>query len=331
MLAASTHPRRVSDLVLVNTFARLGVAPDYPAGAPQDVLDSWVQATGEQWRGLAGFAVNAPSAQHDDELAALFTRFLRLSVSPGEAVAIRRVLHAIDVRAVLGSIQAPTLVLHRRADAMVRPDNGRYLAEHIPHARFVEVPGEDHLFYLGDTEPILAEIEESLTGGRHDEPTRVLATVLFTDIVRSTELAARLGDRRWRELLDEHDEVVGQLVQRFQGRLIKVTGDGVLATFDGPGRAVRCAVAVRDTVGKLGIEVRAGLHTGEIELRGDDITGLAVVIARRLCDLGGSGDVQVSRTVTDLVIGSGITFVEVGTSPLKGVPGEWPLFRVVDA
>jgi pimeloyl-ACP methyl ester carboxylesterase/class 3 adenylate cyclase len=328
MLAAGTHPRRVTALVLVNSFARMAQASDYPAGAPPHVLDGWLTRSTDQWNGDAGFALNAPSVEGNVEMASQFTRFLRMAASPGVAYATRQVLHALDVRDMLPSIQAPTLVIHRRGDRMIRVEHGRYLAEHIAGARLVELPGDDHLFYFGDTDAIVAEIEVFLTGVRHVEVDRALATVLFTDIVGSTRHTATVGDRRWRETLDEHDRAIEQLVVRFQGVLIKTTGDGVLATFDGPGRAVRCAIAIRDAVRPLGLEVRAGLHIGEVERRGDDITGMAVVIGRRVCDLAGPGEIVVSRTVTDLVVGSGLTFADRGSQALKGVPGEWQLFTV---
>jgi class 3 adenylate cyclase len=324
------YPQRISALVLVNTFARMAAAPDYPAGVPGTVLDMWLTNTDNQWGGDPGFEVNAPSVAGDRELGAAFTRYLRLSASPGVARDTRQVLHTLDVRDILPAVQAPTLVIHRRGDRMIHLDAGRYLADHIPGARLVELPGDDHLFYFGDSDAIVDEIEEFVTGVRRVEADRVLTNVLFTDIVRSTELTARLGDRRWRVLLDEHDRVVASLVDRFQGNVVKTTGDGVLATFDGPARAVRCAAAIRDSVHTLGVEVRSGLHSGEVELRGDDITGMAVVIARRICDLAGAGEIVVSRTVTDLVVGSGLSFASRGAQAqiLKGVPGEWQLFNV---
>ena len=214
---------------------------------------------------------------------------------------------------------------------MIRVDHGRYLAEHISGARLVEVPGSDHLFYIGDGEAIIGEIEEFLTGARHVDSDRVLATVMFTDIVASTARAAAVGDRQWRGLVDEHDRVTGTLVERFQGELVKTMGDGALASFDGPGRAVRCAAALRDTVLALGLEVRAGLHTGEVERRDADVAGLAVVIARRICDTARPREILVSRTVTDLVVGSGLEFMPAGVHTLKGVPQEWPLFALAEA
>jgi class 3 adenylate cyclase len=330
LLAAGTYPARVTGLALVNTFARLAQSPDYPAGVPNSVLDGWLANTTTQWNGDPGFYLNAPSVRGDPEMTTQFIRFLRLAASPGVGYATRRVLHAVDVRDVLESIHAPTIVLHRHGDRMIRVDHARFLAAHIPGARLVELPGDDHLFYLGDAEAVLVEIEEFLTGVRHVDAARALATVLFTDIVRSTELAATMGDRQWRALLDEHDRAVAQLVLAFQGTLIKTTGDGVLASFDGPGRAVRCAVAIRDAVRGLGLDVRSGLHTGEVERRTDDITGMAVVIGRRVCDIAGAGEIVVSRTVTDLVVGSGLEFADRGSHALKGVPGDWRLFTVLD-
>jgi pimeloyl-ACP methyl ester carboxylesterase len=331
LLAAATYPRRIEALVLVNTFARLAQADDYPVGAPPAVLEDWLAAVDGQWgSGDTGFALTAPSAVGDERLARQFTRLLRMSSSPRMAVATRRVLHAIDVRDVLASVQAPTLVIHRVGDRMIRVGHGRYLAEHIPGAHLVEMPGDDHLVYMGDHEPILDEIEEFLTGARRVAAERVLATVLFTDIASSTEQAAALGDRRWRALLDDHDRAVHGLVARFRGELVKDTGDGVLATFDGPGRAVSCARASRDAVARLGLPMRAGLHTGEVERRGDDITGMAVVIGRRVCDLAEPGEIVVSRTVSDLVVGSDLSFSQRGTHHLKGVPGTWELYTVAD-
>jgi class 3 adenylate cyclase len=330
MAAAATHPDHFTALVLVNTFARMAADDDYPAGIPRSVLNSWVTGAGRQFVGDPAFALNAPSAIGDEELGTQFSRYLRYASSPGLARATRQVLHDVDVRDVLASVQLPTLVIHRDGDRMIRVDHGRYLAEHIPNARLVELPGEDHLFYVGDVDAILGEVEEFLTGARHSEATRMLATVMFTDIVRSTEVAAAVGDQEWRQLLDEHDRAVTAAVQRAQGQLVKATGDGVLATFDGPGRAVRCAVAIRDAVRDLGLSVRAGLHTGEVERRRADITGMAVVIARRICDLADAGEIVVSRTVTDLVVGSGLSFAPRGTHALKGVPAEWTLFAVAD-
>ena len=231
-----------------------------------------------------------------------------------------------DVRPILETIRVPTLVLHRTGNRYIRVGNGRYLAEHIARAKFVELPGDDHFFYAGDVEAMLAPIEEFLTGARpvvHDD--RVLATVLFTDIVGSTEHATRLGDRTWRDLLERHDTAVRQELGRFRGREIHTTGDGFFATFDGPARAVRCALAIREAVRPLGLEIRTGLHTGECELRGDDVSGIAVHIGARVAAAANAGEVLVSGTLKDLVTGSGLRFVERGVHRLKGVEGEWPL------
>jgi class 3 adenylate cyclase len=233
-----------------------------------------------------------------------------------------------DVRAVLPAIQAPTLVLYRRGDRFAGNPHARYLAEHIPDAKLVEVPGEDNLMCVGDFDPDVEEIEEFLTGARHAADTdRVLATVLFTDIVGSTERAAELGDKKWRDLLDRHDQMVRRQIERFRGREVNTMGDGFVATFDGPGRAIACACAIRDAVHALGVEVRVGLHTGEIEVRGDDVAGMAVHIGARVASCAGPGEVLVSATVKDLVVGSGIEFVERGEHELKGVPGTWRLYR----
>jgi class 3 adenylate cyclase len=236
-----------------------------------------------------------------------------------------------DIRDVLPTVGVPTLVLHRRDNPHFRIDHGRYLASHIKGARFVELPGRDHVFFVGDTSTMLDEIETFLTGVRGGlRADRVLATVLFTDIVGSTEQAARLGDRAWRSLLDSHDQTVAEVIGRYRGRLVKTTGDGVLATFDGPARAIQCACSLRDEVRKLGVDVRAGLHTGEVEVRGDDVGGIGVHIAARVAALAEAGAVWVSRTVTDLVVGSGIKFHDRGEHELKGVPGLWRLFAVDD-
>jgi class 3 adenylate cyclase len=226
-------------------------------------------------------------------------------------------------------VQVPTLVLHRRDNAMFRAEHGRYLAEHIPGAKYVELPGADDLYWVGDTDTMLDEIEEFVTGVRPGPSTdRVLATVLFTDIVGSTRRLAEIGERRWGDLLDRHDMVVRDQLERFRGHEIKMTGDGVLATFDGPARAVLCACAIRDAATQLGLEIRAGLHIGEVEVRGDDIGGMAVHIAARIEASAEPREVLVSRTVVDLIVGSGIETTDRGERVLEGVPGEWRLFAV---
>jgi class 3 adenylate cyclase len=234
-----------------------------------------------------------------------------------------------DIRSVLPAIQAPTLVLYRQGDRFAGRPHAQYLAENITGAKLVEVPGNDNLLCVGDVDGDLDEIEEFLTGVRHAPQTdRVLATVLFTDIVGSTEMAAERGDKVWRELLDRHDRAVRRQLERFGGREVNTSGDGFIAAFDGPGRAIQCACAIRDAVGAFGIEVRAGMHTGEVETRGDDVAGMAVHIGARVSALASGGEVLVSGTVKDLVVGSGIEFDDHGEHELKGVPGAWHLYRV---
>jgi class 3 adenylate cyclase len=226
-------------------------------------------------------------------------------------------------------VQVPVLLLHHKGDRAVNVRQSRWLAEHLPDARLVELPGIDHVVVVGEIDEVMAEIEEFVTGERPEiEPDRVLATVLFSDLVESTAQAAAVGDHRWRELLDAHDEAVRAELERHRGRLVKTTGDGVLATFDGPARAIRCARAIRDALRTLGLGVRTGIHTGEIELRGDDVGGLAVNLAARVCGDAAAGEILVSRTVVDLVVGSGIEFEDRGGRTLRGVPGEWQLYAV---
>ena len=274
-------------------------------------------------------AAFAPSKAGDEQFREWWARLLRLAASPQTALANIRIAQAIDVRSVLPSIRVSTLVIHRTGDRMVRVENGRYLAEHIPGARYVELPGEDHFPFAGDTDVVLEEIQEFLTGVRPvRDPDRVLATVMFSDIVGSTERAAALGDSRWRGLLENFYGLARKEIERYRGREVKTMGDGFLAMFDGPARAIRCAVGVAGAARPLGIELRAGLHTGECELIGDDVGGIAVHIAQRVQALADPGEVLVSSTVRDLVVGSGIEFGDRGTRELKGVPGEWRLFSV---
>jgi class 3 adenylate cyclase len=252
-----------------------------------------------------------------------------MAASPAAAVALLRMNAEIDVRGTLGAISAPTLLLHRRDDAVISLGHARYLAEHIAGSRLVELAGQDHWMWVGDLEPVVEEIEEFLTGSRGaPEPERALATVLFTDIVGSTERAAELGDARWRDLLQRHDAMVRAELARHRGKEIKTVGDGFLATFDGPARAIRCACSIRESARGLGLDIRSGIHTGECELIGGDIGGIGVHIGARVAALAAPSEVLVSRTVTDLVAGSGIGFESRGEQQLKGVPGEWALFSV---
>jgi class 3 adenylate cyclase len=329
MFFAASYPDRVSALVLDGCYARLARADDIPWGIPGEVLEERLADAGERFG--RGFALDflAPSTLNDPEFVAGWARRARLTVSPAMGLAMARLSVETDVRPLLGAIRAPTLVLYRSGDRFAGKDHARYLAEHIPGATLAELPGVDNLSFVGDIDAVVGEIQEFLTGARHlPEFDRVLATVLFTDIVRSTPKLAEVGDHRWRELLDRHDELATSEIDRFRGRFVTSTGDGILATFDGPARAIRCARAITNGAVKLGLDVRSGLHTGEIEMRGTDVSGLAVHLAQRVCGLAGGGEVLVSRTVTDLVVGSGIAFEEHGTHELKGVPGHWQLFTV---
>jgi class 3 adenylate cyclase len=272
----------------------------------------------------------APSRAEDRTYLEWSAAVNRLGASPGAAVALLRMNAEIDIRAILPSIRVPTLVIHRDGDEWCPVQGGRYLARHIPGARYVELPGTDHSLWAGNSDAVIDEIEEFLTGTHQAvEPDRVLATVLFTDIVGSTERLAEVGDRRWRELLGDHFRLARRDLARHRGREIKTTGDGLLATFDGPARAIRCAGAIRDSARQLGIEVRAGLHTGEVEILDQDLGGIAVHIGARVAAEAGPGEVLVSGTVKDLVAGSGIGFEDRGPRALKGVPGEWRLFKAV--
>jgi class 3 adenylate cyclase len=276
--------------------------------------------------------VIAPSAAHDPHFRAWWEASGRRGASPATARALMRVELESDIRAVLPTIQAPTLVVHLQDEPLIQLDAGRYVADHVPGARWVVVQGADDLWWAADSAgAVLDEIEEFITGVPSAPSTnRVLSTVLFTDIVSSTARATELGDQQWRELLDRHDAAVRRQLSRFRGTEVNTTGDGFVATFDGPARAIECACAIRDAAHQLGVEVRGGIHTGEIELRDQDIAGLGVHVAARIAALAEASTVWVSRTVTDLVIGSGIRFDERGAYELKGVPGQWMLYSVTD-
>jgi class 3 adenylate cyclase len=331
MLFAATYPHRAANLVLWGSHASMVRRPGYPWGMTSEQIEEAARAYGERWGTGVGLAAFVPSRRDDQATWRWWARFQRMAASPGAAVALLRMNAEIDVRGVLSAISAPTLILHRRRDVISAVEHGRYLAEHIPGARLVEFEGTDHWPWVGEMAPIVEEVEEFLTGARHGaEPERALATVLFTDIVGSTERAAHLGDRAWRDLLQRHDAMVRDALARHRGREVKSTGDGFLATFDGPARAIRCACAIRNNARDLGLDVRAGLHTGECELIGEDIGGLGVHIGARVAALAKPSEVLVSRTVTDLVAGAGIVFQPGETHQLKGVPGNWELFAVAD-
>jgi class 3 adenylate cyclase len=266
----------------------------------------------------------------DEAFRQWFAKYLRLSASPSAVIKVFEMNTAIDVRDILPTIRVPTLVLHRVGDKVINLEHGRYLAKHIAGAKFVELNGDDHLWWVGDTDALVNEVQVFLTGERPppEEIDRVLATVLFTDIVDSTKRATEMGDSRWKDMLDSHNTIMLKEIERFRGRAIRSTGDGYLAVFDGPGRAIRCGSAVGRELSQLGIEIRAGVHTGEIDLMGKDVGGIAVNIAARVLAEAAAKEVWVSRTVKDLVVGSGFKFTERGTYGLKGVPGEWSLFSV---
>jgi pimeloyl-ACP methyl ester carboxylesterase len=328
MLFAATYPERVQALVLYATFASMSARDDWPPGVTPLITDN-LEMVRDIW-GRDGGAVElmAPSVASIPEWRDLWAKFERYSATPATMVALFQMNSQIDVRSLLPAIRVPTLVLHRRDDRCCPLEGARRMAEAIPGARFVELEGEDHFPYTGDSGAIVAEVEEFLTGQRHEAAVseRVLATALLTDIVASTERATKLGDSKWRQLLDAHDELATRQLRRCRGRLVKSTGDGILATFDGPARAINCASAMRDGVRALGLEIRAGLHTGEIELRGDDIGGIAVHIAARVLSKAQPGEVLVSRTLTDLVAGSDLRFEDRGEHELKGVAEKWHLF-----
>jgi class 3 adenylate cyclase len=331
-LFAAVLPDRVSHLVLYGTWAKMLRSDDFPAGITREAFEGWLERTAGDWGGPAGLAQFAPSAVDDEETVAWWTRLLRSGTSPRAARALMHMYLDIDVRAALATIAAPTLVLHRRRDRLVPVGQSKVIAELVPHARYVELEGMDHVFFLGDQDALLDEVEEFLTGTRGArEPDRVLATVLFTDIVGSTERAAAAGDRDWRALLERHDQLVRRQLERFRGREVKQLGDGFLAAFDGPARAVSCAASIAEQVRRLGIEVRAGVHTGECEQRNGDLAGMAVHIGARVGAQAGPGEVLVSGTVKDLVVGSGLEFEDRGIAELKGVPGEWRLYALANA
>jgi pimeloyl-ACP methyl ester carboxylesterase len=329
MLLAATHPDRVSHLVLYGTYARLGRAPDYPAGIPEQASKRWEQALRDEWADTPGMSLLAPTLLGNAEGERAWGRFIRMGTSPGGASALMGLYRELDVREALRLISQPTLVIQREGDDVVRAPHAQYMAERIPNARLLTVPGDDHAFYVGDTDVIVDAVEEFLTGTRRVRPpARVLSTVLFTDIVGSTEQAASLGDRGWRELLDRHDAIVRRAIAAEEGSAIKSTGDGFLATFTGPARGISAARSIVEQLRPLDLDVRAGLHTGEVELRDSDVGGMAVHIGARVAASAGPGEVLVSSTVKDLVVGSGIEFDDRGSAELKGVPGEWRLYAV---
>jgi pimeloyl-ACP methyl ester carboxylesterase len=330
LLYAALHPERVRALVLLNTACRYLAAEDYPIGASPEAVDALVEMLGTLWGTPELVQTISASMADDSEYVRVVAKQLRAVATPRTAGAqFGYILRSVDVRQALPLIQAPTLVLHVSQSSIVPIEHGRYLAEHIDGANLVELPGGD-LGVTADSYRIVDEIAEFLTGERPAvEVDRVLTTLLFTDIVGSTGRAASLGDQAWRSLLDAHDRTVREQLRRFRGIEINTTGDGFLASFDGPARAIRCALAISESTRPLGIDLHLGLHTGECEVRGDDLGGLAVHIAARIAPLAAPGEVLVSSTVKDLVAGSGIDFVDRGEHQLKGVPGIWKLYWAV--
>jgi len=326
-LYSATHPHRVSHLVLYGSFARFANTSDFSLMFTPDMIRN----SAKYWGKGLSIKLFAPSLADHPDTRQMWAKGERLCVSPGACRAMVETNMEIDVRAILPQIRVPTLVLHRATDVAVPVANGRYLASEIPNAKYIEYPAGDHMPFTGaDFEPMCGDIEEFITGHRAvaADTERVLATVLFTDIVDSTQLLARMGDRAWRQLLDEHDRLARRSIEQHRGRFVKNTGDGLLATFDGPARAVRCAQGLVAGARELGATIRAALHTGEIELRGDDVGGVAVHVAARILGKAGSGEVMVSRVLPDLVAGSGLGFTSRGQHELKGLDGMWELFTV---
>lgn len=330
MLFAATYPERCAAMVIYGSWARAFKAPDCDWGFDSDEFEKLLTSIEPNWGKGAAVNVIAPSLAHDEQFCAWWGRYERMSTSPGMAAGLLRMAFEGDVRHVLSTISVPTLVLHRDHDAFVNVRHGRYIAEHIPDASYIELEGEDHFPFVGDSVAVDREIELFLSNliniKRSPNPNRMLATVLFTDIVESTKCAVDLGDEKWKELISLHDQFVRQEITHYHGKEIKTIGDGFLVTFDGPGRGVYCADAIKKSVLSIGLEIRCGLHTGEIEVVALDIAGIAVNIASRISALAGPGEILVSSTVKDLVVGSNIRFLDRGLHALKGIPHEWHLF-----
>ena len=328
---AAAHPERATHLIQFGTYARMAQAPDFPQGIPIELMRGFNQLMRDRWGQPDTVRYWAPEWADDAEAGDWWARMLRYGAGPAGARSLEEMYEKLDVRPLLPLIKVPSLILWRGADRLVPPPLSQDVLDGIPGARGVELEGEAHLYMAGDQEALIGEIEEFLTGQRAGPPVeRALATVPITDIVGSTERAATEGDSRWRELLAEHDRRARQAIERERGRLVKSTGDGVLASFDGPARAIQAARDLRLRLEPLGLQIRAGVHTGECERIGDDLGGIAVHIGARVGSEAGGGEVLVSQTVRDLVVGSGIEFEDRGSHELKGVPGEWRLFAVAD-
>jgi class 3 adenylate cyclase len=331
VLYAATRPERTHALILLNTFAKVARSDDYEAGTAPEEHERYVEWIEHAWGSGRVLRALMPDVPVDDALLRDLARGERQTMAPAVVGALFRWQYTVDVRAILPTIDVPTLVLHTRENRVCPIEHGRYLAQHIPSARLVELPGSDTTVFLGSPVGALVidEIEEFLTGTRATAGgARMVTTLMFTDVVGSTTRAAAIGDRAWRALLDRHDDAVRYQLARFSGHEEKLTGDGILATFDSPARAIRCGTAIREAARDIGIDVRVGIHTGEAERRGTELAGIAVHLAHRVCEKAQAGEVLVSRTVVDLVTGSGTTFEDRGKHELKGIPAAWRLFAV---
>jgi class 3 adenylate cyclase len=328
-LYAATYPERVSALILYGTPVKMIQDPSWPVGFPPELFAAFAKSLADNWEHPIGLELWAPSVANDERMRRWWERYLRQSASPQAAITMMKWMAEIDMRPLLSAIRVPTLVLHRTDEVLFDVEQSRYLGRHIPGAKLIELAGVDHLPFVGDSDSIADEVQEFMTGVREPlQPDRVLATVLFVDISESTRQAAQLGDRAWRDRLGAFRTVVREQLKRYRGVEIDTAGDGFLATFDGPGRALRCASAIREGAGNLGIAVRAGVHTGEVEVLAAGIAGLAVHVGARIAALAPAGQILVSGTVRDLVTGSGFAFVESGSHALRGIPGEWKVFAL---
>jgi pimeloyl-ACP methyl ester carboxylesterase len=328
-LFAATYPERTISLIMIGSYARRLKAHDFPWGTDPAEHEAYIKSIESEWGGAVGHDRRAPGMMTDARFKQWWARLLRMSASPATAAALTRMNSEIDIRHILPAIKVPALILHAENDRTIHIEQGRYLAQHIPEAKFVSLPTTDHLPWVEGAEIVLDEVEEFLTGIRsRSEIDRVLSTVMFTDIVGSTDLAARLGDQRWRDLLEAHHAAVRQALSVFRGREVDTAGDGFYATFDGPARAIHCARAIRDAVRKLGLSIRIGLHTGECEIKGEKLVGIAIHIGARLAAKATADQILVSQTVRDLVAGSGIEFHDYGMHSLKGIPQTWHLYAV---
>ena len=328
-LFAATYPARTAALIMYGAYAKWIRSDDYPWAPTREEHEAAFKAYEKHWGTPVGLKILAPSVANDERARQWYAHSLRVSASPGAGVTLYRMNIEVDVRAILPTIRVPTLILHRTGDRLIPCQAGRYMAEQIPSAEFVELPGDDHIAWIGDTEPLLAEVQEFLTGERPVlEADRVLATVLFVDIVQSTQRATAIGDSRWRDLVNNYQQQVDKEVTRLGGRVVNTAGDGVFAIFDGPARAIKCARAVKSVVGTLGLAIRCGIHIGECVIEGDDVAGIAVHIGARVAARARPGEILISSTEKDLIAGSGVECSDRGSHVLKGVAGRWRLFAV---